>query len=130
MLLAGCAAIKQGKADYEVGKSVLAEAETSGIAEANKLIEPVLPYLPEPIKPFAGTIAGALGFIITWRAGRKVRKGQPATAPFIGFAGQKIGAEFLLQQAVTVVVGVFHLIEAFGSKGKSLAGVILPVKDE
>lgn len=130
LLVAGCAALKQAKADVDTGKQVLAEQGTSGTAEATKLLEPFLPFVPDPIKPFAVPLAGILGVAVAWNVGRKSRKGQPATAPFLGFGGKLVGAEFVLQQVVTVLVGVFRIFEIIANKGKTAVATVLPVKEQ
>jgi hypothetical protein len=130
LLLVGCAALKQAKADVETGKRVLAEQGTSGTAEATKLIEPFLPFVPDPIKPFVMPLAGILGLAVAWNVGRKDRKGQLQAAPFLGFGGKLVGAEFVLQQVVTVLVGIFRIVEVIANKGKTAVATVLPVKEQ
>ena len=126
--LAGCAAIGVAKKDVDTGKQVLAEQGSSGSVEAHKLVDPILPFVPDPLKPFAGPLLSLLGVAITWNVGRRARKGQTPTAPFTGFAGQKVGIEFLLQQIVTVAVGAFRIFELAAAKSKAAVATVLPVK--
>ena len=130
LLLVGCAAVQQGKADYDLGKQTLAEQGTSGTAEATKLVEPFLPFVPEPLKPFALPIVSVIGAVVTWNVGRRQRKGQAATKPISGWLGQKAGLEFLIQQVVTVLVGGFRIVELIATKGKTAVATVLPVKEE
>lgn len=130
LLLVGCAALGQAKKDMESGRQVLAEQGTSSAAEATKLLEPFLPFVPDPIKPFVVPLAGVLSLAVAWSVGRKARKGQPTTAPFLGFGGKLVGAEFVLQQVVTVLVGIFRIVELIANKGKTAVATVLPVKEQ
>lgn len=128
-LLCGCAALQQGKADYDLGKTTLAEQGTTGAAEGLKAVEPFLPYVPEPLKPFAAPLATLIGLAVTWNVGRKARKGQSPTNPITGFLGRNTGVEFALQQLVTVLIGGFRIVEVLANKGKTTVATVLPVKD-
>ena len=128
LLAVGCAALQQAKRDVESGNVILAEQGTSATAEGAKFIDPLLPFVPEPLKPFVGWLPWVIGVVIARQTGKRARKGQPTAAPITGFGGKLAGFELVIQEAVNVIAGIFRVIEYVGAKGKSAATVVLPVK--
>ncbi len=117
-LLVGCAALKLVKSDYDTGKATpLAEGELSPVDAANGIVAPVIPFLPEPLKPVAGIAVVVLTAIGTWRRGRKIRQGQPTSAnPITGNFGAKVGLEAIVQNIANISQGAFEV----GPEGSGL----------
>jgi len=110
-VLVGCSTIKEGVADYKLGKeTALAEGESSPKDEA-KQISNFVGSLP---LPFAGqaapVIGGVLTALFTLQRGRRIRKGIPASPnPATGFLGQASGLEALVQNLSSIVTGAFEV---------------------
>lgn len=109
--LIGCAAFKQAKADYDVGKSTpVEEREVTPLQSAHSLIDPLTPFLPVPFQPIAGVLIGGLTLFGTWQRGRRIRKTLPVSAnPITGSWGQKIGLETIVQQVAATAQGLFEV---------------------
>lgn len=107
LTVAGCAWIQQAGKDVSVGKTApLAEGEVSVGEAAHTLIDPIVPYLPEPVKPVAGVLVSLLALVGAWRRGRKIRLQQPASAnPITGNWGKNIGVEKIVQVVTTAIRG-------------------------
>ena len=117
MGLAGCALFGQARDDYERGKPAntpLAETELAPKDQSHNLLEPIVPFLPDPLKPAAGVVAGILTVFLTWQRGRRIRKNQPpSTNNYLGVIGNLgIGGmklEGLLQFVTTAIRGVYEV---------------------
>lgn len=111
LLVGGCAALKQAKTDYDVGKSApIADGELSPRAAADALIEPIKPFLPTPLQPLAGVAVTVLAAIGAWRRGRRIRLNQPASSnPITGSWGARIGLETLVQHVGTAAQGLYEV---------------------
>lgn len=111
VLVAGCAAVKQGGGDTRTGISApLAEGETSPMAEGKRIGDPVKDL---PI-PFSGPIGSAVGVLaglyFANRRGARIRKaGGLSTEPVTGWAGKVTGVEQVVQVASNVVRGIFEV---------------------
>ena len=115
----GCAGLQRAQDDYKVGASTpLVEGEISPHAAAVSLVEPLKPFIPAPLQPFAGIIVTALAGFGTWRRGRKLRKGQTVSGnPITGTLGAKVGIESIVQTLATIAAGIFQ-VGAGGSAWK------------
>lgn len=118
LLVGGCAALKQAKVDYDVGKTApLAENEISPRAAADALVEPIKPFLPTPLQPLAGVAVTILAAIGAWRRGRRIRLAQvTTTSPITGPVGNAVGLETVVQHATTIIRGATEV----GPEGSGL----------
>ena len=111
-LVVGCAALRQGKSDYDLGKNApYEEGETSPSERAERLVGGFrdLPYVG-PVVPYA--IIGLTG-LFTWRRGRRLRKNLPTSKnPITG----NFTTEWFVQRLAEVSKGIFEV----GPEGSSL----------
>ena len=109
--LIGCAAVQQGKADYDLGKDTpLAQDELSPRDAAQRIVEPLTPFLPAPLQPLAGIAVTLLAGIGTWQRGRKLRKGQVLSSnPVTGHWGAKLGLESVIQHGASLLQGLYEV---------------------
>ncbi len=104
----GCSLIKQGREDYEVGKSTpIREGEASPSDQAkgwSSIVGSVVPAAQVPV----ATILTVL--LTAWR-GRKIRKNLPVSkqGPITGDGGAKIGLESVVQIVADVRAGLFDI---------------------
>ncbi len=114
VLLMGCAALKQIKADYALGKETpLAEGEVSPREVATGLVDPVQPFLPKPVP---AVLLTALTLWGTWRRGRGLRTKDPTSVnPITGALGQRVGLEAIVQTVSSISRGV-----EFGPEGSGI----------
>lgn len=101
--LAGCAALNQAREDYQAGSQGPLTAGETGLIG---LVQSVFPPASVP----AGVL---LTTLFRWRAGRRIRKGLPASSnPITGFIGQKVGLEQAVQLVADLRTGLFDSVGA------------------
>jgi hypothetical protein len=119
LAVGGCAWVSQQRQDYAAGRAAVAAGEAPDpTVHAKSVIEQVKPFLPAPLQPVAGGLAGVIGAVGFITIGRKRRLGQPTSDKnalgWIGNVGFKgINLESLLQIAADLRAGLME----WGSDG-------------
>lgn len=111
LFLVGCAALKQGINDYQVGKNTeLVNGEISPAQQAQEITNTVA-ALPV-VGPFAGTLGLALTGLFTYLRGRRIRLANGVvtnTPPATGFLGSSMGLEAIIQTVSNIATGAFEV---------------------
>lgn len=102
--------------DYQAGKNTpLAADEQSPSEQAHGLLDPLVPYLPDPVKPVAGPLVAVVAAVLTWRRGRRINAGKPVSTqgPILGAWGARV------QPLVEALSHVFGGVEV-GPEGSGI----------
>lgn len=100
--LLGCAALQQGREDYQRGKDTpLEQGELSPREQAERVVGPITPFVPQ-----ATAAVGVLAALFTVRRGRRLRKEKPISEhPITG----NFHTEWFVQRFSEFAAGMFEV---------------------